>query len=77
MTWLKWNTQGGLKFMSLHSAKNITRRNWDKIPMPDTAIARVNELAKGEPGHFIFTDRKGHIIVDVELTGVETSGNQE
>ena len=30
------NMQGGFKFMSLNSAKKITRRNWDVIPMPDT-----------------------------------------
>ena len=43
------NTQGGLNFMSIHSEKNITRRSWDAIPMPETVISRVNELAKGEP----------------------------
>ena len=36
------NTQGGFYFMSLQSAKKITRRIWDAIPMPDTVIARVN-----------------------------------
>ena len=43
------NTQGVFKFMSLHSAKNITRRVLGAIPITDTVIARVNELAKVEP----------------------------
>ena len=47
------------------------------IQVPDTVIARLNELAKGEPEHFIFADRKVHIIGDANLTGVDTSGNQE
>ena len=40
------NIQGGYKFMSLKSGKKITRRSWDKIPMPDTVIDRVNLLGK-------------------------------
>ena len=45
--------------------------------MPDTVIARINELAEGGPYYFIFIDRKGYIIVDSDITGVDTSGNQE
>ena len=45
--------------------------------MPDTFIARLNELEKGGQEHFIFTDRKGRIIEDAELTGVDKSGNQD
>ena len=63
--------------MSRHYEKKITRRIWYVIPTPDTVIPRVNELEKREPDHFIFTDRKGRIIGDAELTGVETGGNQE
>ena len=63
--------------MSLHSTKKINRTIWDAIPMPYTVISQVNELAKGEPEHFIFTDRKGRIIEDAELTGVDKSGNQD
>ena len=61
--------------MSLHSEKKITRRIWGAILMPDTVIARINELTIGDPEQFIFTDRKGRIIVDENLTGVDTSGN--
>ena len=38
------NKQGGFNFMSLGSIKNVERRSWDAIPMPDTVIARVNTL---------------------------------
>ena len=71
------NTLVGFKVMSLHSVKKITRRNRDVIPMPDTIIARVNELTKGEPEQFVFIDRKGRIIGDAELTGLGRSGNEE
>ena len=56
------NTQGLFKFMSLQSTKKITRSRWDSIPIPDTVISRVNDLAKGEPEHFICIDHKVRII---------------
>ena len=52
------NNQRGFKFISIQPAKKITIRIWDEISMPDTVIARVNELAKGEAEHFIFTYKK-------------------
>ena len=52
------NNQRGFKFISIQPAKKITIRIWDAISMPDTVIARVNELAKGEAEHFIFTYKK-------------------
>jgi hypothetical protein len=39
--------------------------------MPDTVIARVNELGKGQPEELVFTDRRGRLIGDVELPGVD------
>jgi hypothetical protein len=54
---LSGNTQGGFKFMSLNSGKRITRRSWDALPIPDTVIARVNELGRDQPEDCIFTDR--------------------
>jgi hypothetical protein len=60
------NLQGGFKFMSLTSGKVISRRTWDNIPMPDSVIKRVNDLGKDQPTQFIFTDRKGRHIGDVE-----------
>ena len=61
------NIQGGFKFMSLTTGKRIARRTWDIIPMPQTVIDRVNKLGKDQPEHFIFTDRKGRLIGDIEL----------
>jgi hypothetical protein len=61
------NIQGGFKFMSLMSGKRIAQRTWDIIPMPQTIIDRVNKLGKDQPEQFIFTDRKGRLIGDIEL----------
>jgi hypothetical protein len=61
------NIQGGFKFMSLTTGKRIARRTWDIIPMPQTVIDRVNKLGKDQPEQFIFTDRKGRLIGDIEL----------
>jgi hypothetical protein len=60
------NIQGGFKFMSLASGKVISRRTWDSIPMPNSVITRVHELGKDQPEQFIFTDRRGRLIGDVE-----------
>ena len=38
--------------------------------MSETVIDRVNQLGAGQPEQFVFTDRKGRHIGDVELTGV-------
>jgi hypothetical protein len=56
--------------MSLHTRKKITRRSWDVIPMPDTVLSLVNKLAADQPEQFVFTDRHGRQIGDVELPGV-------
>ena len=39
--------------------------------MPETFIARVNELACNETNQFIFTDRSGCPIGDIDTKGVE------
>ena len=39
--------------------------------MPDSFIKRVNTLGKDQPKHFIFTDRKGRLIGENKLTGVD------
>ena len=39
--------------------------------MPDTAIARVNNIAYNEPNQFIFTNYRGRPIGDIEITGVD------
>ena len=50
------NKQGGLKFMTLGSMKNVVRRSWYEIPMPDTLIARVNALSQGQLNDLDFLD---------------------
>ena len=71
------NLQGGFYFMRLASGKNITRYIWDDIPMTDTVIRRVNQLVRGQPKRFLFTDQKGRPIGNVELTGVDGEESQE
>ena len=68
--------------MSLNLEKNITRSIWNTIPMPDTAISCINELACNKPNRFIFTDRSGHPIGDINITEVDrnaaySNGNQD
>ena len=70
------NVQGGYKFMSLSSMKKIVRRSWDAIQMPDTVIARVNVLGKDQPEQFVFTDRNGRPIGDIERPGVDADADQ-
>ena len=57
--------------MSLRSGKKITRRSWDVIPMSDAVIEWVNKLGASQPEDMVFTDRKGRLMGDVELTGVD------
>ena len=59
--------------MALNTGKKIGRHSWYVIPMPDTVITRVNALGSDQPEKFIFTDRRGHPIGDVEISGVDTS----
>ena len=40
-------------------------------------IRRVNQLCRGQPKRFIFTERKGRPIGNVELTGVDGEESQE
>ena len=39
--------------------------------MPDIVIKRIEEMAKGQPEDLIFTDRKGRLIADDEIPGVD------
>ena len=63
--------QPGFRFLNLKSGKTIVRRSWDRLPMPDTVIARVNRLGAGQPKQLVFKDRHGRLIGDVELPGVD------
>ena len=57
--------------MILNSVKNITRRSWYTIPMPDTFISHINKLACNEPNQFTFIDRRYCPIGDVDITGMD------
>ena len=58
--------------------KNITKRSWDIIPMPDTVIDWVNILGKYQQYLLVFTYCKVRIIGDgnVGLTGVDGDGDE-
>ena len=64
--------------MSLRSMRNITRRSWDIILMPDIAIDRVNLLGKYQQYLLLFTYCRVRIIGygDVEITGVDGDGGE-
>ena len=64
------NIQGGFKFMALNTGKKIIRYSWDRIPMPNAVIARVNALAQDQPKQLVFTDYLGRAIGDVKVPGV-------
>ena len=64
------NVQGGYRFMALNTGQKITRYSWTEVPMPDTVIARVNQLGADQPEHLTFTDRHGNLIGDNETPGV-------
>ena len=57
--------------MSLASGENIVQYSWNAIPMTDTVICRVNQIGRGQPKRFIFTDLKGRPVGNVDLAGVD------
>ena len=66
------NKQGGQNFMSLRTGLKLVRFSWDELPMPDTVVGRVRQLAKGQPDLMSFLDRKRRLIGnEVELPGVD------
>ena len=65
------NLQGGFYYMNLASGENIVQYSWNAIPMTDTVIRRVNQIGRGQPKRFIFTDLKGRPVGNVDLAGVD------
>ena len=57
--------------MSLNTGSKVHRLSWDKFPIPDSVIKWAHTLGKDQPKHFIFTDRKGRLIGENELIGVD------
>ncbi len=62
------NVQGGQKFYTLDTGKDVTRYSWTLIPMPTAVIERVNELSKEQPSQVTFEDRQGQPIGDIDAT---------
>ena len=54
------NLQGGYYFLNLNTGKPITRRKFDKLPMPNDVIARVEALANSDDTEILFEDRHGN-----------------
>ena len=48
------NTQGSWRFMSLATGREITRRRWTALPMPNEVIDRVHALARRRPRGLTF-----------------------
>ena len=63
------NEQRGFRFMSLNSAKNITRKSWNIILIPDTVISLVKKLACND--QIILYSQTSAVIL------LETSRSQE
>jgi hypothetical protein len=68
------NLQGTYKFFSLLTKKLIVRRNWSELPMPDTIINQVEDIAKtqlrvGDVSQYevTFLDRHKDPITDDDL----------
>ena len=77
MTWYKCKHPRWIQVYEPSLEKEYYQKDMGYDPMPDTVTVRVNDLEKGEPGHFILKESKRCIIGDADITGVETSGNKE
>ena len=65
------NKQGGFKFMTLGSMKKVTRKFWDRIMIPDTAIAQVDTLGQVQPNYLQLLVLKKLPIGELNTTGVD------
>jgi hypothetical protein len=71
------NLQGGFKFMALNTGNKIIRRIWDVIPVPDLVIDQVNALGRYHPQQMTLTDIHGHLITDIEISGVDAKRDDD
>ena len=73
------NLQGGHKLLNLATNKIITWQSYTEVPLTDTAMACVHELADKDKisSAFSFLDRKGNPIPDYDptLAGVPLDDN--
>ena len=70
------NKQDGFKFMTLVPMRNVTRRSWYAILMPDTVIAQLNALGQGQPNDLDFLDFNKHPIGEIDITRVDYGGTE-
>ena len=66
------NKQGGFNFMTLGSMKNVAKRSWDAILMPDIIIAQLNARSQRQPNNLDFIGCRKHPIVDLNITVVDS-----
>ncbi len=57
--------QGSYKFLSLTTGKNVTRRKFTEMPMPDSVIRKISSIGKKErcKSGLSFKNRKGEEYV--------------
>jgi len=62
------NEQGGHRFMSLATGRELSHNRWTELPMPRDAISRINTLGlkQSMPKTLTFADRFGHEILDAD-----------
>eukprot|EP00957_Ditylum_brightwellii_P183861 14004833-Ditylum_brightwellii.AAC.1 len=62
-----FNLQGGYKFLNISTGKLIHRRDFTELPMPDSIIKKIENMAEqeGQDGAIIFTNRAGKEIKDI------------
>ena len=57
--------------MTLGSMKKVTRKFWDRIMIPDTAIAQVDTLGQVQPNYLQLLVLKKLPIGELNTTGVD------
>ena len=63
--------------MALNTSREITRRSWYVIPIPDIVINCVNTLGTGQPKMLTYTDHHGCSIGDIDIPGVDADNDND
>ena len=71
------NSQGTYKFLNLSTGKQIHRRKWTELPVPDWVIKRVNELGRCDKMEKIWVSKnRSKIPIDDDATQDENLFNE-
>ena len=62
------NAQGGWQFMRLASGREIVRRKWTTLPMPNAVIYFVHGLSRHNPCGIIFTTTMFNLFLIMMIT---------